>query len=81
MSQRYRKGSGSWSPTRSTTSAGSDLETDSFDEIEATIEELREFLSADFLDVPADPAFKAQLREKLRRLIRSRAFGYGPSED
>jgi len=40
-------------------------------------EELREFLSADFLETDADPIFKEALREKLWTLVRSGAFGYG----
>ena len=35
-------------------------------------DELREFLSADIMDVPHDPAFKEELREKLWALIRAR---------
>ena len=34
-----------------------------------TIEELREFLQADSLDVPVDPAFKERLRRKLWELV------------
>ena len=34
-----------------------------------TIEELREFLQADSLDVPVDPAFKERLRRKLWDLL------------
>jgi hypothetical protein len=34
-----------------------------------TIEELREFLQADSLDVPVDPAFKERLRRKLWALV------------
>ena len=36
---------------------------------ELTIEELREFLQADALDVPVDPAFKERLRRKLWELV------------
>ncbi len=36
---------------------------------EFTLDELREFLEADFVDVHADPAFKEQLRSKLWKLI------------
>jgi len=36
---------------------------------ELTIEELREFLQADALDVPVDPAFKERLRKKLWELV------------
>ena len=34
-----------------------------------TIEELREFLAADSLEVPIDPAFKERLRRKLWDLV------------
>ena len=36
---------------------------------EFTIEELREFLMADSLEVPVDPAFKERLRRKLWDLL------------
>lgn len=36
---------------------------------ELTIEELREFLQADSIDVPVDPAFKERLRRKLWELV------------
>ena len=36
-------------------------------------EELREFLEADNLDVPVDPAFKERLRRKLWAMVRRRA--------
>ena len=35
-------------------------------------DELREFLAADMMDVPYDPAFKEELRGKLWALIRAR---------
>ena len=38
-----------------------------------SMEELREFLEADRLDVPADPKFKERLREKLWALVSLRA--------
>jgi len=34
-----------------------------------TIEELREFLQGDLLDVPVDPAFKERLRQRLWQLV------------
>lgn len=34
-----------------------------------TIEELREFLQGDSLDVPVDPAFKERLRQRLWELV------------
>lgn len=39
-------------------------------------EELHEFLAADLVDVPVDPQFKKNLREKLWQLVRER---YGSS--
>lgn len=38
-------------------------------------DELREFLAADMMDVPADPEFKEALRQKLWRLICERYGG------
>ncbi len=35
-------------------------------------DELREFLSADIMEDPADPAFKEQLRQLLWELVRER---------
>jgi len=49
------------------------------DDSEIPADELREFLSADLFEVPADPAFKNRLREKLWELVESRAFGFGPA--
>jgi hypothetical protein len=43
------------------------------------LDELREFLSADLFEVPADPMFKEGLREKLWEAIQSGSFGYGKS--
>jgi hypothetical protein len=39
-------------------------------------EELHEFLAGDLVEVPADPAFKQALREKLRAFVQER---YGPA--
>lgn len=38
-----------------------------------TAEELREFLAADLLDVPVDPAFKERLKRRLWRLLQEQA--------
>jgi hypothetical protein len=38
-----------------------------------TIEELREFLQADLLDVPVDPRFKERLRHRLWELLQDQA--------
>ena len=54
---------------------GSEAELDDVDPAE-----LREFLSADLLDVQADPVFKERLRRKLWRLVRLR-YGDGPDDD
>ena len=40
---------------------------------DVTIEELREFLEADLVDVPVDPQFKERLRERLWDLVKNRA--------
>ncbi len=40
---------------------------------DATLEELREFLEADRLDVRADPRFKERLRRKLWEIVRLRS--------
>lgn len=40
---------------------------------DATIEELREFLQADLLDVPLDPRFKERLKRKLWELVQEQA--------
>ncbi len=39
---------------------------------EATMEELREFLEGDVLEVPADPKFKERLRQHLWEMVRLR---------
>jgi hypothetical protein len=42
---------------------------------EVSLEELREFLEADQLDVRADPKFKEELRRKLWELLESSRSG------
>jgi hypothetical protein len=42
-------------------------------------DELREFLAADIVDVPYDPAFKRALRDRLWALIRER-YGDGSGD-
>ena len=54
-----------------------DAELMSEGELEFPMEELREFLSADLFEVPADPAFKARLREKLWTLVQRRSGASG----
>jgi len=38
-----------------------------------SIEELREFLQADLLDVPVDPRFKERLKRRLWELVQAQA--------
>jgi len=42
------------------------------DAMDFTIEELREFLQADLLDVPIDPRFKERLKRRLWELVQKR---------
>jgi hypothetical protein len=44
---------------------------------EVTVDELRDFLAADGLDVPFDPEFRERLREQLWALLRNRFGGDG----
>ena len=62
---------------------GSSLDAPLFEEEIAgvTLEELREFLEADPLEVPADPGFKERLRRKLWNLVVARAEKSAPDED
>jgi len=41
--------------------------------LEFTVDELREFLEGDYVEVQADPAFKERLRRKLWDLVEARA--------
>ena len=54
---------------------GTKLDEDVMDEaaMDFTLDELREFLEADLLDVPVDPEFKERLRQRLWALVSSRA--------
>ena len=47
--------------------------------VDCTMDELREFLEADVLDVKADPEFKEQLRRKLWSLLQGR-YGDGKKD-
>lgn len=38
-----------------------------------SVDELREFLEADLIDVPIDPEFKERLREQLWNLVQRRS--------
>jgi hypothetical protein len=46
-----------------------------------TMDELREFLEADLLDVQADPVFKERLRKKLWAMLEARRGRGTPSRD
>lgn len=48
--------------------------------MEFTVDELREFLEGDRLDVRADPEFKERLRRKLWDMVRARA-GRAPEDE
>ena len=55
-----------------------DLDPDAFEMIDDvltdfSVDELREFLEADLIDVPVDPEFKERLRRQLWDLVESRA--------
>jgi hypothetical protein len=54
---------------------GGDRERESMEDgaMEFSVEELREFLEGDYLDVRADPEFKERLRRKLWDMVRVRA--------
>jgi len=46
---------------------------------EFSLDELREFLEADLVEVPVDPDFKERLRRQLWAMVESRARGDDPS--
>lgn len=49
--------------------------------LNSSLDELREFLEADYLPVDADPEFKERLRSELWELVRTRiALGGGGSK-
>ena len=50
-------------------------------DVEADADELREFLSADWLDVKADPTFREKLRDQLWQMIRDRNGISGEDEE
>jgi hypothetical protein len=60
---------------------GGERERQSMDEgaMEVTMDELREFLEGDRLDVRADPAFKERLRRKLWDMV-LQSVGRQPEE-
>jgi hypothetical protein len=49
--------------------------------LDFTIEELREFLQADLLDVPVDPRFKERLRRRLWELVQGQLRHGEPGDD
>ena len=51
------------------------------DAMEFTVEELREFLEGDVLDVRADPEFKERLRRMLWDMVRARRTQHGCDEN
>ena len=46
-----------------------------------TVEELREFLQADLLDVPVDPRFKERLKRRLWELLKEQSARRGGDGD
>ena len=48
---------------------------------EFTVEELREFLQGDILDVQVDPAFKERLKRRLWELVKEQARRREDSDD
>ncbi len=66
---------------RGSNSAGMESREDVMDQdlVDFTVDELREFLEADLVEVHADPGFKERLRRSLWDLVQTRA-GEGPIE-
>jgi len=69
-------------PRQGKTAGDAELDPDAFEMTEDiltdfSIDELREFLEADLVDVPVDPEFKERLRERLWELVQSRHGGAG----
>lgn len=48
---------------------------------DVSLDELREFIEADVLDVKADPEFKEELRKKLWELLQARSGPSGLGDD
>lgn len=46
-----------------------------------SVEELREFLQADLLDVPVDPRFRERLKRKLWELVQEQAQRRKPEDE
>lgn len=65
-------------PRQSNPASLADLDPDAFEMMDDvltdfSVDELREFLEADLIDVPVDPEFKERLRRQLWELVESRA--------
>lgn len=65
-------------PRQSNPASLADLDPDAFEMMDDvltdfSVDELREFLEADLIDVPVDPEFKERLRRQLWDLVESRA--------
>jgi hypothetical protein len=70
MGARGRFGSQLWGGGMSTKHDDATMENQFSD---VTLDELREFLEADIMDVNADPAFKERLRKKLWELVQAQS--------
>jgi len=70
MGARARYGSHLWGGDMSTKHRGTNFDDELSD---VTLDELREFLEADMMDVKADPAFKERLRKKLWDMVQSQS--------
>lgn len=73
MKRKNRRG-----PRQSNPASLADLDPDAFEMMDDvltdfSVDELREFLEADLIDVPVDPEFKERLRRQLWDLVESRA--------
>jgi hypothetical protein len=52
-----------------------------FDPTEVDPEELRDFMSADLIDIHADPTFKERLRSRLWKIVRMQSDPESSGED
>jgi hypothetical protein len=52
-----------------------------FDPTEVDPEELRDFMSADLIDIQADPTFKERLRSRLWKIVRMQSEPESSGED
>ena len=72
MGSRTRFESNLWGGGMSTKADDTAFE-NQFSDSDVTLDELREFLEADMMDVKADPAFKERLRKKLWELVQAQS--------